>query len=283
MFYTGFADEAGTALTDQIRVHKALGWNHIEVRMLPEGNFTEVEDAVFDKALAELNSAGIKISCFGSPIANWARHIDKDFEADIASLKRAIPRMKKAGCSLIRIMSWPNSEKKPLADEDWKKEVLRRLKVLAKMAEAGGVTLGLENCSGWSGEKPENMVATIETVKSAALKIIYDTGNVVGHGGKAFDWWAKCKPYTVYIHIKDGKHTRGAEAQYAFPGEGEGMVREVLKDLFASGYDGGISIEPHLAAQVHLGTTAEGKKNAFDLYVEYGRRLMALADEARRK
>jgi sugar phosphate isomerase/epimerase len=282
MFYSGFADEAGTPLAEQIKATKVLGWKHIEVRMLPEGNWTEVDDAVFEKALAELNKAGIKISSFGSPIANWARHIDKDFEADIASLKRAIPRMKKASCPIIRIMSWPNSEKSPWVDTDWEREVLRRLKLLAKMAQDGGVTLGLENCSGWSSDRPENMVTTIETVNSPALKIIYDTGNPVGHGGDALLWYKKCKPWTVYVHIKDGRHTTGGDAKYTFPGEGEGKVRETLADLFASGYDGGISIEPHLAAQVHLGTKAEGKTNAFDLYVEYGKRLMQIVDEVKK-
>lgn len=282
MFYSGFADEAGTPLADQIKATRTLGWNHIEVRMLPEGNWTEVDDAVFEKALSDLNAAGIAISSFGGPIANWARHVDGDFDLDVASLKRAIPRMKKASCPIMRIMSWPNSEKAPLADADWKREVLRRLKILARMAEDGGVTLGLENCSGWSSDKPENMVTTMETIKSPALKIIYDTGNPVGHGGDALQWYRLCKPWTVYVHIKDGKRTTGAEAHYTFPGEGEGKVRETLANLFASGYDGGISIEPHLAAQVHLGTSAEGKTNAFDLYVEYGRRLMKIVNEVKK-
>ena len=154
MFYTGFADEAGTPIAEQIRAHKILGWKHIEVRNVEGGNLCEVDDATFEKTLAAMNEAGMKISCFGSGIANWARNIDQDFQRDVNDLKRAIPRMKKAGTPIIRIMSWPNAKEKPLSDADWKKEALKRMKVLVRMAEDGGILLGHENCSGWGGHSP---------------------------------------------------------------------------------------------------------------------------------
>ena len=34
MFYTGFADEAANSLERQLEATKALGWKHIEVRMI---------------------------------------------------------------------------------------------------------------------------------------------------------------------------------------------------------------------------------------------------------
>jgi sugar phosphate isomerase/epimerase len=86
------------------------------------------------------------------------------------------------------------------------------------------------------------------------------------------------KSRTVYVHIKDGRNASGKH-EYTYPGEGDGRVREVVTDLFKSGYDGGFSMEPHMAAQVHLGTKAEGTKNAFDIYVEFGRRFMKLVEE----
>ncbi len=279
MFYSGIADEAGPPIAEQIRAQKTLGWKHIEMRMVPEGNFTEIPQEVFEKALAELTAAGLQISSFGSPIANWARNMDQDFQQDIDSLKRAIPRMKKANCDIIRIMSWPNSTTKPLSSDDWGVEVIRRLKVLVKMAEDGGVILGMENCSGWSGDYPENMARTFELIKSPALKIIYDTGNVVAHPGGAWHWYETCKPHTVYVHIKDGKAPDAQGEHYTWPGEGNGMVREVLADLLASGYAGGVSIEPHITSQIHLGFKADGVASAFDTYVEYGRRLMKIVDE----
>ncbi len=278
MFYSGIADEAGTPIAEQIRAHKMLGWTHVEVRNVEAGNLAEIDDAAFESTLAALKAANLKISCFASGIANWARNIDQDFQRDVDDLKRAIPRMKKAGTRFIRIMSWPNAKEAPLSDADWKKEALRRLNELTKMAADGGIVLAHENCSGWGGHSVDTMKQLLDVIKSPAFGIVYDTGNPVGEGQDPWAMYQACKPRTVYVHIKDIKAADGKEA-YAFPGEGDGKVREVVADLFKSGYDGGMSIEPHMAAQVHLGTRAEGTQNAFDLYVEYGRRLMKLVDD----
>lgn len=277
MYFTGFADEAGATLEKQIEATKALGWSCIEMRNIPEGNFAEVGDDTWEAAFARLEAAGIKVSSFGSGIGNWARPITGDFKKDLQDLHRAIPRMKKCGCDIIRIMSWTNPDNE-VPEADWRNEALRRLKELTKIAEDGGIILGHENCSGWGGKTPENMTEMTTEIPSPALKIIYDTGNPVAHGGSPWDWYQACKPHTVYVHIKDGKLAEPGQAHYTYPGEGDGMVQEVIADLFKSGYDGGLSIEPHMAAQVHLGTQAEGK-NAFDIYVEYGRRLMKLVEK----
>ncbi len=281
MYFTGIADEAGQEVEKQIAAHKALGWKHVEVRNIPGGNFAEVDDATFDAALAKFRAAGMQVSCFASAIGNWARPITGDFSKDTGDLKRAVPRMKKAGCKFIRIMSWTNPDN-AVTETKWHDEALRRLKELAKIAEDGGVVLGHENCSGYFGQTPERMQQMMKEVGSSALGIIYDTGNPVGHGGKPWDWYTACKPHTVYVHIKDGKRGKPGEEKYSFPGEGEGMVKEVLADLLESGYESGVSIEPHMAAQVHLGTTASGDA-AYNTYVEYGRRLVKLIEGLKEK
>lgn len=281
MFFSGIADEAGLEIEKQIEAHRTLGWKHVEMRNIPEGNFAEVDDAAFEGALAKLDEAGIAVSSFGSAIGNWARPITGDFQKDVGDLKRAVGRMTKCGCPVIRIMSWtnPNDE---VSEAEWAKEALRRLKELTRIAEDGGVILGHENCSGYFGKTPENMTRLCAEIPSPAMKIIYDTGNPVGHGGEVWDWYTACKPHTVYVHIKDGVPGAEGEGRYTYPGEGAGMVREVMADLLASGYDGGLSIEPHMAAQVHLGTQAEGE-GAFDIYVEYGRRLVKLIEDVKAK
>ena len=70
----------------------------------------------------------------------------------------------------------------------------------------------------------------------------------------------------------DGKNSA------CFAGEGLGRVKDIISDLLAGGYDGGFSIEPHLAAVVHLAKEADDPEEAFKLYTEYGRRLVALVE-----
>jgi sugar phosphate isomerase/epimerase len=65
-------------------------------------------------------------------------------------------------------------------------------------------------------------------------------------------------------------------------GEGEAMVREIIEDLLESGYDGFVSIEPHIAAVVHTGESSD-PETMYRTYVEYGRRLNEIVAEARRR
>jgi hypothetical protein len=58
-------------------------------------------------------------------------------------------------------------------------------------------------------------------------------------------------------------------------------VAEVVGDLLGRGYDGGFSIEPHLAAIIHEGKSASSAQDAYGRYVEYGQRLMKLVQKLR--
>ena len=147
MFFSGIADEAAPQLTRQIAAHKALGWNHIGLRNIDGTNATDISDADFDLVASQLEENGFGVSCFASQLANWSRPIDSDLQTDIDELQRATKRMARFKTPFIRCMSYPNS-KPPLEDGAWRKETVRRLKVLAKIAEDSGVILVHENCSG---------------------------------------------------------------------------------------------------------------------------------------
>ena len=117
MYLTGFADEAAKDLDGQIRAIKELGWSNIESRNIDGVNIHDLDDKAFDIACGKLADAGIKINCFGSAIANWAKSIEKPFDEDLAATKRAIPRMKRLGTKMIRIMSDPPIEGRPMDDQ----------------------------------------------------------------------------------------------------------------------------------------------------------------------
>ena len=274
--YAGFADEAGKTIEEQIEATKRLGWDAIEVRGLEGENFTEISDDRFDRAFETMQAVGVGIAAFGSRLANWARPITGDFQDDVIELKTAIPRMHKSGATIIRCMSYPNAD---LSVDEWKTEVFRRLKELAKMAEDGGVVLGHENCDGYGGLGPKETLELIEAVDSPAFKCIFDTGNTVAHGQDTWEFYRAVKEHTIHVHIKDMKAVSGGKAEACYPGEGDGKVRRVVADLKADGYDGYLSIEPHIAAVAHEKKDVEDAASAADIYVEYGRRLMAIVDE----
>ena len=275
MFFSGISDEAGQPIDVQIRAHQELGWQHLELRMVDGENITQLSDKKFDEVYDRVSDAGIKVSCFGSAIANWARPITIDPQIDIDDLKKAIPRMKRFDTPFIRVMSYPNDTDKPLDDGAWRRESIKRMKTLAEIAEGDGVILAHENCSGWGGLSAENSNILLGEVGSPALKVVFDTGNPVTYGQDAWDYYQKVYDGIVYVHIKDAKRVDG-EDHYCYCGEGAGYVKEIMGDLQAKGYDGGISIEPHLAAVIHTGQQAANAERLYESYTEYGRRLMQI-------
>lgn len=278
MFFSGISDEAGQAIETQIRAHKELGWKHLELRLVDGQNITAIPAALFDTVFEKVAAAGMMVSCFGSAIANWARPITCDPTIDIDDLKAAIPRMKRFGTPFIRVMSYPNDPNTPIAEPEWRTEAVRRMKVLAKIAEDGGIILAHENCSGWGGLSADNSNILLGEVNSPALKVVFDTGNPVTYGQDAWECYQKVRKDIVYIHIKDARKIDGKDV-YCYCGEGDGRVRDVLKDLLAGGYGGGFSIEPHLAAIIHTGQKADNDAELYNSYTEYGRRLMKIVEE----
>ena len=282
MFFSGISDEAGKDLATQIRAPKELGWSHLEPRAIDGVQFTDLSDSAFDEVRGQLDAAGLSISSIAAPIANWATKITDPIGNDLAILERNIPRMTAMGIPFIRCMSWPNDG---LSDDDWRDQAIARMKQLADLAEQGGVTLVLENCDGWASVSAEANAAFFDAVGSPALKAVYDTGNAASHEHtNTWEWYLGSRPHIAYIHIKahTGPQADGSLGEHVYPDEAPAsLVPETLKDLIATGYDGCISIEPHLESVVHLAQEISDDEAAYRSYIEYGRRTMRLVQEAR--
>lgn len=292
MYYTGFADEAANDIYGQIKATKQLGWNCIESRNVNGIAIGKLSDDDFDKVVAALEENDVRVNCIGSPIANWGCSIDSPFEQTIDEVKTLLPRMKRLNTDMIRIMSYGIMQDcRP--DMQQEQERFRRVRIIKDMFDDAGITAVHENCMNYGGMSPEHMLRLIDNVPG--LKIVFDTGNPVF----TFDY-SKPKPYPkqsswefynavkehiAYIHIKDGiyvSENEGAifpKCNFTWPGEGDGDVVRILEDLLSSGYDGGISIEPHLSKVFHEapGQTTEDMK--FSTYLEYGRRVMRIVEE----
>jgi len=278
MIITGIADEASPELEGQIRAHHTLGWDTLELRLVGQTNVCQLEEADFDRARRTLQEAGMGVLCFASPIANWSRPITADFALDVQDLRRSLPRMQRLGTPFMRVMSYPNDG---LEERPWRREAIRRMKELARIAADGGVVLLHENCSGWGAATPENQRILLEEVDSPALQIVFDTGNPVLEGHRpeeTWDFFRSARPWLRHIHIKDCRRLPDGRLEYTMPAEGDSRVREILAEALASGYEGAFSIEPHISAQIHLGTSASGSA-AEQVYLEYGGRAQRLLEE----
>jgi sugar phosphate isomerase/epimerase len=276
MVYSGIADEAGSDIEAQIKAHKELGWDYIELRMIGKKNLADVAEDEFERVLGLVTDAGLRISCFASQLGNWSRKITGDFGVDQAELARAIPRMQKAGTKFIRFMTWRQGD---ASADEWKAEAIRRVSELAAMAEDGGVVLAHENCTGWASEGPAETLELLDTVDSDALAVLYDTGNSVGYGKDTMPFLHGVLDRIAYVHIKDMKKDADGKAHGAFPNEGESMLKQQLAEILRSGYDGVFSIEPHVAQMIHEGKEAPPPERLYESYVKYGRMTERLFDE----
>jgi sugar phosphate isomerase/epimerase len=293
MYLTGIADEAGALIDTQIKATKALGWTSIEGRAVEvpghgKANFHDIPEAAFDIIVGKLQDAGVSICCFGSAIMNWSKTVETPFEVTLAEVQRALPRMQRLGTRFVRIMSF-----KPDDDADQIPPVVfQRVGEVTRRFLDAGIQPVHENCMNHGGMSWQHALQLLEKVPG--LKWVFDTANPIFNADRAkprpwpkqdpWEFWTKVRDVTVHIHIKDATWNPAKnDADYNWPGEGTGRVRDILKDALSRGYDAGISIEPHLAVVFHDATVTASEAAQYDSYVEYGRRLKLLMEEIQRE
>jgi len=235
-YLTGFADEAGKDLDTQIKATKELGWQYIEARNIDGKNIHYLSDSEFNVVCGELEDAGVRINCFGSAIANWAKQIDQPFDSSLEEVKRAIPRMKRLGTELVRIMSFAVLKDRGPEDQ-MEDERFRRVRELHRMFTDEGLTPVHENCMNYGGMGWQYTLRLLENVPG--LKLVFDTGNPVFSDDRAhakpcpkqsaWEFYSHVKEHVAYIHIKDGVwDPEAGKSVFTHAGEGAGNVPEIL-------------------------------------------------------
>jgi len=127
--------------------------------------------------------------------------------------------------------------------------VMRRMQAMVDMAAAAGVTMLHENEKGIYGERPDRCLDLHQTVTGKHFGATFDPANFVQAGVKPFDdAYPLLKPYIAYFHIKDAILSGGRVVP---AGEGDGQVRELMAAAQEAGYDGFLSLEPHLKVAGH--------------------------------
>jgi sugar phosphate isomerase/epimerase len=290
MILTGIGDEGANTIEGQIRATQDLGWKYLEMRGVevagfPKANFHDLPEPAFDIAAKKLEAAGVGVYCFGSTIMNWARKVDDPFELTVAEVKRAIPRMKRVGAKYVRIMSF-----KP-GDDDYKipPEVFRGVREVTNMFLDAGLQPVHENCMNYGGMSWQHALELLD--KCPGLKWVFDTANPILNADRSkakpwprqdtWEFWQHVRDHVVHIHIKDATwNAEKKDADYNWPGDGQGRVADVLSDAFKRGYDAGISIEPHMVVVFHDANSKGSNEDAMRKnYIEYGLVLENLISE----
>jgi len=236
---SGFADEIGPDLDLQIDTLASENMKFLELRGVWDTNVLDLIDGQCAGLRERLSDAGIGVSSIGSPIGKV--RIDEPWEDHVERFKIALDRAEFFDAPYIRLFSYYPPEGGRIADH--RSEVIRRMNDQVEMAKGWPVTLLHENEADIYGEKTAACLDLHENVPG--LKAVFDPANFVQAGVRPDEAWAALKKHVVYFHIKDAVMGTGKVVP---AGEGDGRIPEILREAICErGYDGFISLEPHLA------------------------------------
>ncbi len=242
---SGFADEIDQNLTVQIESLNKLGIRFVEMRGVDGQNLIYHSDEKVTEIKNRLDEAGIRLSAIGSPLGKIG--IDEDFEPHFEAFKRAVEIAHRMDVRNIRMFSfyvpWQEMLANPGYRENVKERVMERIGRFVSYAASEDVVLLHENEKGIYGEKASECKALMDAYAGAHFKAIFDFANFVQAGQDPLAEYELLKDHIAYIHVKDALSENG---QVVPAGYGDGNVAVILRKLFERGFDGFLSLEPHL-------------------------------------
>jgi len=263
MKLTGFADEADGQLVKQVEVLKKLKMSYVEMRGVDGNNLIFHTDEKVKEIKAYLDTNGIKLSALGSPLGKIG--ITDDFAPHMEQFKRAVEIAHMMECKNIRMFSFYLPKDANTAD--YEEAVIDRLGQFVDYATANDALLLHENEKGIYGEKAQECKILMDTFYGEHFKAIFDFANFVQAKENTLEAYKILKPYIHYIHVKDAKWENGSVVPAGF---GDGNVKAILSDLYANGFDGFLSLEPHLSDFVGF---ADLEKDGISIAKESGSKL----------
>ena len=238
---SGFADEISPDPGEQLATLAAESIAHLELRSAWSVNVADLSDAQLATFRAMLADAGVTVSAIGSPIGKIP--VGAPFGPELDRMRRIADTARELGTTIVRVFSFfiPSGE----PPERHRAQVIDRMAALAEVAAGQGLVLAHENEKDIFGDTPDRCADLITSVNSPALRATFDAANFVQCGVRPFsEAYGLLRPHLVYLQVKDALAATG---EVVPAGRGDGQVRETLAALRDSGFDGFMSLEPHLA------------------------------------
>lgn len=233
-----FADEISPDFDEQVKYMKENDIKYLELRSVWEKNVLDLTDKDMEYIKDVMEKNDIAVSSIGSPIGKV--HITDDFDAHMERFKKAVKAALYFNTKYIRIFSFYMDRDR---QEEYREEVVSRLKKMAAYAHDNNIMLLHENEGGIYGEKAENCRKLFEQVNMDNFRAVFDPANFVVAQEEPFDVsFPLLSEYTEYIHVKDASWDKTIHPA----GEGDGRIRDILAQL-KDRDNMFLSLEPHLA------------------------------------
>lgn len=236
---TGFADEIDQRFDVQLRVLGELGQKYLELR---GADGTGVADLRMEQA-AELKrkmaDQGVGVSAIGSPIGKIG--INDDFAPHFESYKHIVELAQYFDVPYIRMFSFYLPQE--TETEKYREQVFERMGRMIDYAKKENVTLLHENEKGIYGAMAPECKLLFDEFFGEHFQGIFDFANFVQCKQDTLEAYGLLEPYIRYIHVKDALWDSG---EVVLPGQGDGHLADIFSKLDVKGFDGFLSMEPHL-------------------------------------
>lgn len=237
---SGFSDEITEVTKEQFEALGKLGISYFEPRGIDGTNISKLTEEEMHALKTLMDEYKIKVSSIGSPIGKIK--VTDDFESHFEVLKNVVKAAKILGTKYIRVFSFYHEKYAEWTEEE-RAEVFRRMQIMIDYAKEQDVVLLHENEKHIYGDTADRCLELMEAFYGPNFKAIFDPANFVQCKEDTKRAYEMLKPYITYMHIKDAML---ADESVVPAGYGDGNVEYILKDLFANGYEGFLSLEPHL-------------------------------------
>ncbi len=250
--FSAFADEASHELDKQIEALKRNNLKYIEPRNLDGKTVSKITVEEAKEVAEKLKKGGIKVSSIGSFYGKI--EITDDFEPHFEEFKNTVEVAKVLGAKYIRLFSFyfKNGE----SYEEYRDEVIRRLKIMTEYALDNGIQCLHENEKEIYGDTAERCLDILKALDGKLLAV-FDPANFIQCGEDTLKAYDMLEEYVEYMHIKDCN-----EDKIVVPaGEGLGNISVILKRFREKeGTTNFVSLEPHLKEFVGLADLEGGAK-----------------------
>ena len=234
------------------------GGEHMEI--VPYG-FTlvdnlELADQVRDKA----KEVGIELSNYSMP-ANFVQETEEEFEAEVARLKEHVDLLVRMGIKHMRhdvtAFTLPPEKRTIEYFEASLPLIVKGSRLIADYAAQFGITTTIEN-HGVAVQHSDRVQRVLLAVDRPNFKTTLDVGNFMCVDEDSIVGVKKNLPYASLVHFKDfyfrpyyenpggGKWFTTSNGNFlrgAIVGQGDIKIREIVKLIKESGYDGYITLE----------------------------------------